>query len=573
MPLATIGYNGKEFYVHCQSFDVERARMIPDRKFDKNAHVWRVPATMANVRYLIQNYKKEIGDADSTVLQKVTDMVAADNMKSSGGFPGWFEFKSPPRPYQMDALNKSWGMDEFALFMEMRTGKSFVAINLVAAYAQAGELNAMVVVLFPGAIKATWKIQLEEHMPIDYTCHLMQAGQKKKTEEFINAEDIGFKVLVIGIESLSAGSGPDLLTQFILKHNAMFLIDESTCIKNPKAQTKHRKRTRVKLCWDVGGIAKKRLILTGTPVTQGIEDLYSQFRFLNWQILGHKSYFSFQHQHCLMGGFEGRKIIGYRDVHQVIEAVSPYVYQISTEDAIGIPEEVLETIVVDPTPVQLKALKDLGDPFDMSTEMEGDVLEVETILERMTRYQQIVGGHFPYDLEGEKNHGIKPITGKNPKMEALIGAIDVLPTKDKVIVWARFVPELEEITRQLGSIYGHHEVITYRGGQTDEFREQAQRDFMETDGPRFWVASQQASARGVELASASIHVFFSNSFSYDDRKQASMRTSSSHQKAKSVLYIDIVMNHKIDKQIITALQRKRDMAEFVREEIKKGQGG
>jgi len=569
MATAYVSIHKNEFMIKCEDFDNDRAKQAPESDFRAETYAWHLPAIASNARYLLKKYKDEVGAASEEVFSVILDLIEVDNTQKKEQFPEWFKFKNNPRPYQMDALNKAWGKDEFALFMEMRTGKSFVLINLLAAQAQIGKINAAVIVLFPGAIKATWEIQLEEHMPIDYTCHLMQSGKSKRFDEFMDAIDIGFKVLVIGIESLSAGAGPGNLIKFADTHRIAFAIDESTCIKNPKALTKQKKRTRVKLCWDVGGTAIRRYILTGTPVTQGIEDLYSQFRFLNWNIIGHKSFFTYKRAHCIVGGFQDKKIIGYADVDGVLNSIAPYVYQITTKDAIGIPEEVNESILVDPTPVQAKMLKELGDPFVMSTEHEGDMLEIETVLERMARYQQIVGGNFPYKPdETLKKYTTKPIViGGNPKIDAMMGVIDALSVEAKVIIWARFVPEIEQIQAALEKKYGGHEVIVFKGGMSDVDRKEAQLEFMRTNGPRFWVATQQASARGIELAAASIHIFYSNSFSYDDRKQASMRTSSSHQKSKSVVYVDIIMNHKIDKQIIKSLRKKQGIAKFVQEEI------
>jgi len=563
MSVATVKYGGGDFLIQCQIFDNERVKAFPDRKFNSNTKIWHAPFNAPNAQYIRDNYKfpEEINEE---ALEMVNQALAEIEVSKTLRFPEDHPFLNPPRPYQMDALNKSYGMREFGYFMEMRTGKTFVDINIAAAYYLKGEINAYLIVLFPGAIKSTWKIQLEEHCPVLYEVHLLQAGQKKQTQAFIDKDTDALKVMVVGIESLSNGAGGDLITDFVQKHKTKFTIDESTCIKNPKQQvSKSKKRTRVKLCWDVGGLAEYRTIMTGTPTTQGVEDLYSQFRFLNWQILGYKSYFTFKNAHCIAGGFQGKKIIGYRDVDKVIRKINPYVYQISTKDAIGIPEEVWEPIYVEQSLVQKRLLKELGDPYDMSTSMGDEELEVETILERMTRYQQIVGGHFPF--KEEEGYDTMPIEGPNPKMDALLGFIETIPKDQKVIIWARFVPELEAIAKALP------DSILYKGGMSDDEREWAQREFMQDNGPRFWVASQQASARGVELAAASVHIFYSNSFSYDDRKQATMRTNSSKQKSKSILYVDIIMNHKIDKQIVDALRYKQDIAEYVISEIKKGQ--
>ena len=65
------------------------------------------------------------------------------------------------------------------------------------------------------------------------------------------------------------------------------MVDESTYIKGHRA-----KRTRRLIGF--GTRAPYRLILTGTPIQQGIEDLYTQMEFLSPLILGYPSRHAFQ---------------------------------------------------------------------------------------------------------------------------------------------------------------------------------------------------------------------------------------------------------------------------------------
>ena len=47
---------------------------------------------------------------------------------------------------------------------------------------------------------------------------------------------------------------------------------------------------------------KYRRILTGTPITKNAADVYAQFKFLDPQILGYDSFYSFRNQYCVHGG-------------------------------------------------------------------------------------------------------------------------------------------------------------------------------------------------------------------------------------------------------------------------------
>jgi len=574
---AEVGRANGGYYIRIPYHDRFRAKETPGVRWDNNSKLWRVNANEASTLYLLEHFEREefTEEAWETAQAIYREKRSREIMK----FPRDYPFKTQPRPYQWDALDKAYGMREFALFMEMRTGKSFVNISLAGQYCLQGDIDRWLIILFPGAIKSTWKIQIEEHMSpaVEYDILLYSAGDALKVKRMMKNHD-RLQILVVGIESLANGIARELVVEFAQSGKCLTTIDESTCIKNPKILTKGRKKTRTAICYDAGDESRYRLILTGTPLTQGIEDLYSQYRFLNWQIIGEKSFFTFKREYCITESVPiGRgkfadKIVGYRNVDKLLRKVMPYTYQISTEEATGIPDEVRETLVVEPSKEQKKMLEELGDPYEMATVYEDEELVVETVLERMTRYQQIVGGNFPYeegrDDKGRKIWKTRPIAAITPKLEALKGVIETLPDDQKVIIWARFIPEIDRIADHLHDL-GRGDYIVFKGGMSDEERESAQRRFMDPAGPRFWVATQQASARGVELATASVHIFYSCSFSYDDRKQAEMRTSSSHQKAKSILYVDIVMNHKIDKQIYDALAHKRNVAESVIEEMKR----
>ena len=52
-----------------------------------------------------------------------------------------FDFKTQPYDHQLTALEESWNREYYALFMEMGTGKSKVAIDTIAALTTAGEID------------------------------------------------------------------------------------------------------------------------------------------------------------------------------------------------------------------------------------------------------------------------------------------------------------------------------------------------------------------------------------------------------------------------------------------------
>ena len=550
--MAAIRIQDNEFMLQCEFWENEKAKAAPERKFNKKAGAWILPFTLTTANYLGSRFQRKEFTGSAWV--KVEELKKGSLAKAED-FPAWYKFKAPPMKHQVIALNKAWSRKEFAFFMEMRLGKTFTSINLACARAMDGQINALIV-LCPTPIKPVWEWELEKFASIPIKVHVAESGNKKITEEFIgSATDEGFKILIVGIEALSQGSGYQLAERFAMAHNCMCIADESSRIKNPKSN-------RTDKAINIAGLCTYRAILTGTPTNQGIEDLYAQFYFLNWAIIGMKSYYSFMNRYCIMGGFEGRKIIGYDNVDELMSLISPYSIVIKAEDAIDLPEKVYEKRFVKPNKAQLTAIKDLQNSH--LTESEGDVLETETVLDRLTRYQQIAGGNFPYEEDGETK--IKPIPGKNPKMEEMALLFDEI--QGKVIIWARFRPEIDLIVEMLTKKFGSSAVVEFHGGIAKEDRKEILQRFQTDEEVKFFVSNQQTGAMGIELSAASIHIFYSNDFSYDKRIQAEARTNSKNQKSNSILYIDLILDHKVDKMIHTAIRNKKTIADYVIGELK-----
>jgi SNF2 family DNA or RNA helicase len=464
-------------------------------------------------------------------------------------------YKFPPMDHQKKAMGLAWPFHEFAFFMDMGTGKTYSAIHLAAARYVNDQINAMLI-FCPTPIKLVWENEWEQYAPCEYEVFVMGSGKNADAHKFIRKGTDKLKVMVFGIEAMSQGEAYKVAESFAKNHECMTVVDESSRIKNAKA-------ARTKRIVGVGEHSMFRLIMTGTPITQGIEDLYAQFQFLNPYIIGLKSYFQFRNMYCQMGGFENRKIIGYQNTNTLLKKVSPYVYSVKIEDCIDMPERSYRRLIVDPTTEQRRAMQSLKDLFE--AEVGGDLLITSTVLERLTRYQQIVGGNFPFNLD-DGGYDTKPIPGPNPKIEALIDDIeDNLGTR-KAVIWARFVPEIDLICERLREKYGVDSVVEFHGGIDYDGRKISVSRFQTDDNVRFFVSNPQTGGMGQTLTAAYHTYYYSNDFSYENRGQTERRTWRKGQ-VNHCTYTDIIMNVTYDKMIYAAISKKMDMAKYVEEQI------
>jgi len=474
--------------------------------------------------------------------------------------------------HQVVALRRAWPKNEFAFFHEMGTGKTYEAINLAAARYINGQIDGLVIIC-DTPIKNVWytgdgtwldeegKLQgseIEKWCPVDYSCWVFESGDHP--HKWMREKKDELKILVVGVEALSITNGRayQAIEYFQRFHTIMSVVDESSSIKNWKAK-------RTENVVEVGGWSEYRLILTGTPITQGLEDLFGQFLFLNAKIIDCKNYFVFRNKYCVMGGFQGKKVLGYQFQEHLMDKVRPYVDYVTKEECMDLPEQLYpEPIIVRPTEEQTRVMKQLKTEFAM--EDEGKELTISTVLERTLRYQQVIGGTFPFDDDETGGYDTKAISGKNPKLDALEAYVGQLRPDAKMIIWARFVPEIRYIIARLLEGFDEDVITEFYGANDAEQRKANNRRFQEDPRCRFIVSNQVVGGKGQTWTAATYNFYYSNTFSYQDRYQSESR---SHRKGQEfpVVYQDCEMAVPEDKMILRAVRRKRDLAMEVEEAL------
>ena len=199
-----------------------------------------------------------------------------------------YEFKTDPYAHQKDALLKAWNKEHYAFFMEMGTGKSKVLIDNFAILYSKGSVTGVVIVAPKGVYRNWSERELPTHLP-DYIEHRIgvwsPSPKKEEKQKLMDLFEVTneLKILVMNVEAFSTKKGLTFAENFILAHQTLLAIDESTTIKNPKAA---RTKALIKLSKN----AKYRRILTGFPITQSPLDLYSQTEVLSPNLLGFTSF-------------------------------------------------------------------------------------------------------------------------------------------------------------------------------------------------------------------------------------------------------------------------------------------
>ena len=464
-----------------------------------------------------------------------------------------YKFKTEPYEHQKDALKKCWNKEAFAIFAEMGTGKTKIALDNACILYNKGKINRLLVIAPKGTYMNWVDQEIPTHIP-DYIEMKVLAWKPSNSEKY-KAElrkfrefDYKLKIFVMNVEALSTVKGLKQAGLFLIG-KSMMIVDESTTIKNPQA-----KRTKNILA--LAKESKYRRILTGSPVTQSPMDLWAQMDFLDPEILGQSSFYAFRTKYAVMitataagGTHKYQKIVKFRNLKNLGEKVSPHSYRILKKDCLDLPEKSFVKREVELSDEQKQAYAEMK--VNATTMLKGQSATALNVLTQLIRLHQITCGHMKTD-EGEI------INLKNSRLDELMQILG--ETTGKVIIWANYVHDILNIEKAIKNEYGPTSYCTYYGATKSEDRQKCIKKFQEPDNPvRFFIGNTQTGGYGITLTEASTVIYYSNNYDLEKRIQSEDRAHRIRQK-KPVLYIDLVAKGTVDEKIIQSLRNKINIA-------------
>ena len=468
-----------------------------------------------------------------------------------------YKFKTEPYEHQRDALKKCWNKEAFAIFAEMGTGKTKIALDNACVLYNKHRIDRVLIVAPKGTYMNWVDQEIPTHVP-DYVEKNVVAWKqstsstyKQQLKDIKNIDDFRFKIMVMNVEALSTKKGMEFAKIFLIG-KAMMIVDESTTIKNPKAK-------RTKNILSLAREAKYRRILTGSPVTQSPMDLWAPMDFLDPEILGQQSYYAFRTRYAVVitanaagGTHKYQKIVSFKNLKQLGELVSPHSYRILKKDCLDLPEKTFVKRSIDLTDEQEQAYKDMK--ANAMTMLKGQSLTAVNVLTQLIRLHQITCGHMKTDSGDVLNL-------QNNRVDELMQILG--ETSGKVIIWANYIHDILNIEKEIKKEYGETSYCTYYGATKAEDRKRCIYDFQNKKNDcRFFIGNTQTGGYGITLTAASTVIYYSNNYDLEKRIQSEDRAHRIGQ-VNSVLYIDLVAKGTVDEKIIKSLRNKVNIAKEI----------
>ena len=445
-----------------------------------------------------------------------------------------FKHQQDAYDFALDAFEKGKAV---ALLADMGTGKSMMTIAITGTLEVDKGVKKMLVVC-PKSIVGVWEDEFRKFADYRYALTVLDGTMEKKRSSFNYMQGAALQIIVVNYESCWR-----LETEISKWNPDLIVCDESSKIKTPSA-------SQSKALHRLGRQSKYNIILTGTPITGSPLDIFSQYKFLDDSIFG-TSFYLFRNRYAILGGYQNRMIVGYRHLDELVEKVHSIAFRIKIEDAVDLPPFIDETRAITLEPKAQSLYRMLEQ--DCYAELANGEVTARNVLTQLLRLAQCTGGFIRDDIKGEAQQ----VSGA--KLDALEDIIDTcLDEEKKVVVFARFVPEIEAIAAMLkkkkigyAQIYG---ATTDRADQVKKFQEDPE--------IKVFIGQLQTTGMGLTLTAANVAVFYSLDFSYANYEQSRARIHRIGQKQKC-LYIHLVGKGTVDEKILNALKHKGDIAKIM----------
>jgi len=472
-----------------------------------------------------------------------------------------YKFKTEPYGHQITALEKSWDKSVYAYFMEMGTGKSKVLVDNMAMLYDKGRINGALIIAPKGVYRNWYSQEIPNHLAshIDHKTVLWTAlTSKTKDKEYqqLFKVDLDLHILIMNVEAFSTKKGLEFATRFLSCHKTLIAVDESTTIKTPTA-----KRTKAILA--LGKLAKYKRILTGSPVTKSPLDLYTQCGFLDEELLGFSSYYTFRNRYATMldRNFGGRRVQiigGYKRLDELAKILKPFSYRCLKEECLDLPEKTYVEREVELTDEQKKTYSTMKAAALAS--LKGKMATAPHVLTQLMRLHQITCGHL-------KNDDDTITELKSNRISSLMELLEEV--NGKVIIWANYVYDIKQIVAAIGKKYGEDSIVQYYGAIPSEMRQKYIETFQNPESKaRFFVGNPQTGGYGITLTAANTVVYYSNGYDLEKRLQSEDRAHRIGQK-NLVTYVDLIAPKTVDEKIRKALRKKINIAtEIMGEELR-----
>lgn len=494
------------------------------------------------------------------------------------------EFKIQPWKHQLEAIGRAETLPGFALFFEMGAGKTGTTINILRGKFNAEKRYLRTLIFCPPIVVPNWRDEWLKHSSVEPDQVVLLTGPGRRRVSLFNAHAWGEfsaapvaprgknspvagavalgRIFVTNYESLLM---PELFDAFLRWQPEALVFDESHKCKDPKAKRsklaarlalpEHDPKTRQV----VRPAPRYKYILSGSPVLNSPMDLFQQFLILDGGRTFGQNFFAFRGRYFRdhnAGMNRQRYFPDWRLIPGKLAEINELIHRtgmrVTKAECMDLPPLVRQTIQVEMTLEQRRMYLEMKQDF--LTFMGEQAVVATMALTKALRLMQIASGYVK-TVEGQEIS-----LEKTPKQEALKELLSEIAPHSKVLVWAVWRENYEQIKAVCGELgLGYVEV---HGDITAAQKQENVEKFKTDPGVRVFIGHPGSGGIGINLVNAPYSIFYSRTFSLEHSLQAEARNhrggSEIHDK---ITRIDLVCAGTIDELVEKKLAQKIDVSE------------
>jgi superfamily II DNA or RNA helicase len=505
--------------------------------------------------------------------------------------------------HQSEAVERYKRSTVIPLFFEAGCGKSATILRIIKERYDRKEIDT-VLIIAPNKVHNQWH---REQIPkwlsdTEYNAQLF-GGYRGKKDIYPLQDDV-LNIITVNVDTFSTADKWKKIIKALEGRDYFIILDEATTIKNIQAKrtnrilyafnkTKYRGRAIIESV----PLSKGRAILTGTPVTNALLDIWSLMEFLQPNFFG-KNYYAFKNRYGMFykmytqlgttvdvlineevwgeikrsNNFEDAqydfgitldtyhtikeqpKYQGcYKHAEEIKEKLDTIASFVKLTDCMDMPPQHFIKRIIPMGDDQEKAYRDMEENA-IAQYGEGECT-AQMKLTLFIRLQQISSGFIPVDICNDEEDIRKELLWFKdvPKLDALYRDID--DSEKPCVIITRFSAEAARIYDDLSEKYitclqtGWRQAGSIEGFQNGEF------DIM--------VANVQVISKGFNLQRASSMFFYSNTFSLENRIQSEGRIYRINQ-TNPCNYFDYINEDTIDMKVVAALKQRRELMDYIK---------
>ena len=443
-------------------------------------------------------------------------------------------FRAELRDYQRFGLGWLQFLREFGfggiLADDMGLGKTIQALAHVLIEKQAGRLDRPCLVVAPTSLLFNWRAEARRFAP-DLEVLLVHGPGRRKVFSRIGRSD-----LVLTSYPLLLRDGERLATQ----QWHMVILDEAQTIKNPRARISRQVRE-----FD----ARHRLCLTGTPLENRLEELWSQFDFLMPGLLGTQRDFRQRFAVPIERHEDGDR----RDI--LARRIRPFLLRRTKgEVAPELPakSEIIRTVALQEDQQRLyeRVRVMLHDRVRQAIRARGAERSRIVVLDALLKLRQVCcDPRLVKDIEGAHSAG-------SAKLELLVDLLPELVAEGRrILLFSQFVSMLSLIEQTVTALGIDYVKLT---GRTRDRQKVVER-FQSGQVPLFLI-SLKAGGVGLNLTAADTVIHYDPWWNPATEDQATDRAHRIGQEQKVFVY-RLLTEDTIEQKVAELQQSKRGLVE------------